>query len=548
MSNALSTRRQTVPIDIPRTMRVQAGRGITSLPAGKSVPVFACGLHREDEIRHAPLRLSFELEETVEILMNAVRVDVKAYVVPFLAFDRFQGSMDILNRAYEGQPAIDGGAVIPYIETMVGPAFKSNDIMVYAGKHYKPGNNINTAYIEAYNQIWNYRAANRSKSLTPRTRLQANLGPAFWNHDQWKHVVPDFDDAKVDGVVGLNVANGQLPVKGIGFASNITGATDGAAGIKETGGGTSTYTYGIKSSRDPSLIVKSTTNVAATAFPAIFAELQNNGITVSLANIELAKKTQAFARLREQYAGHSDDYIINILMDGISVPDQYLKDPMLIAEASTIFGMSKRYATDAANLTDSVVNGATYVDLNIRLPRLNTGGVLMIIAEVTPEQLFERQKDAFLHMSNNEADRPKFIRDYLDPQKVEVVTNDQVDVNHATPTGTFGYAPMNHKWNSSAPHIGGRFYRPEANAAFDEDRQRFWAVETVNPTLGPDFYLCTNIHTKPFAVTTQDIAECVIQGDIIIGGNTQFGPALIEASDDYAKILAEVDQTRVVSP
>ncbi|MET2831592.1 hypothetical protein [Mesorhizobium shangrilense] len=541
-----ATRKQSVPIDIPRTMRVQTGRGITSLPAGKMVPIFACGLHREDSIPGNLLRCSFELEETVEILMNAVRVDVKAYIVPTLAFDRFQGSMDILNRAYEGQPAIDGGAVIPFVETVVGPAYKSNDIMVYLGKHYKVGGAINTAYTEAYNLIWNHRATNRSKSLTPRTRLQANLAPAFWNHENFKHVVPDFDQAKADGVVALNVVNTQLPVKGIGIgAGNFTNS----GSIVYTGSAANDMPVGTPNSANGIFIKgQSAGAIGAANRPQIFAEMAANGISISLSNIELAKKTQAFARMREEYAGHSDEYIINILMDGITVPDQALKDPILVAEASTIFGMAKRYATNSGNLTDSVVNGATFVDLNIRVPRINTGGVLMIVAEITPEQLFERQKDAFLYMTNNENDRPKFIRDYLDPEKVSVVPCDYVDIDHATPTQTFGYAPMGYQWNSTAPHIGGKFYRPQANAAFDEDRQRFWASETINPTLGPDFYLCTSIHTKPFAVTNQDIAEVVMQGDLIIQGNTQFGPALIEASNDYAKVLAEVDQSRIVKP
>lgn len=538
------TRTLTSPIDIPRTMRVHTARGITSLPAGKMVPVVAAGLHREDAIVSGALRLSFELEETVEVLMNAVRVDVTAYVVPMLALDRFQGSMDVLNRSFEGMPALDGGAVIPFIETMTGPAYKANDILTYLGLHYRTGGQINTAFIEAYNQIWNYRAINRSKSLALRTRLQANLAPAFWNHEMFKHVVPDFDQAKVDGEVALTVVNSQMPVSGIGVQSSAPAASNrtfrDAKGNLTTGPTWEGSTLAIKAN---SAAVQGAANL-----PQVFAEMQANGITVSLANIELAKKTQAFARMREQYAGHTDEWLINILMDGITVPDQALKDPLLVGRASTIFGMAKRYATDSGNLTDSVVNGATFVDLNIQIPRLNTGGVLMIVAEITPEQLFERHKDAFLHMTNNEADRPKFLRDYLDPQKVAMVPCEYVDLDHATPNALFGYAPMNYQWNVTSPHIGGKFYRPKVNATFDEDRQRLWAVETVNPTLGPDFYLCTNIHTKPFAVTNQDIAEVVIQGELIIQGNTQFGPALIEASNDYAKVLAEVDQSRIAKP
>ncbi|TIS12727.1 MAG: hypothetical protein E5X07_39360, partial [Mesorhizobium sp.] len=112
--------------------------------------------------------------------------------------------------------------------------------------------------------------------------------------------------------------------------------------------------------------MKVSTGVAGTAIPEIYAELQNAGITVSLSNIELAKKTAAFARLRTQYNEHSDQYLINMLMDGLTIPEQAMMQPILIGEQTTIFGMSKRYATDAANLKESVVNGATMVDMAIQ--------------------------------------------------------------------------------------------------------------------------------------------------------------------------------------
>ncbi|WP_378941854.1 hypothetical protein [Mesorhizobium sp. ANAO-SY3R2] len=537
-------RTSTVPVEIPRTNRVETARGITSLPAGKAVPIYACGLHRMDRIVQGPLRCSFELMETADVLMNAVRVDVKAYVVPMLAFERFNGSLDVLNRSWEGQVPYPTQAVVPFYETIAAPAYKFSDILVYLGMHSKVGSQVNSMFTEAYNEIFNFRLRNRSKALyasAARTRLQQNLAPAFWNHEMFAHIVPDYDSAKVDGVVALSVVNGQLPVKGIGMIEG-SGSSGASQAVRETGGASVTYPH-YKLANTAAVAIK-TNGAGSPQIPQIVAELQNNGITLSLSNFELAKKTQEFARMREQYAGYTDEWLVNMLMDGIEVPDQYLKEPMLVGEASTIFGFSKRYATDAANLTEHVANGATFVDLNIRVPVLNTGGVLMIIAEITPEQLFERQKNPWLHLDNNKLNRPDFVRDYMDPDKVDIVSNDRIDLDHSAPSTRFGYEPMNARWNNKIPHIGGKFFRPVANAPTDEDRQRFWASEALNPTLGPEFYLATTIHTKPFADTVSDIAEVVIQGDLLINGNTQFGAGLIEASDDYAKVLAEVDQTR----
>ena len=231
-------------------------------------------------------------------------------------------------------------------------------------------------------------------------------------------------------------------------------------------------------------------------------------------------------------------------MDAISIPEQAFKQPMLLADKRTIFGQAKRYASDAGNLTESVVNGMTSLDMSIQLPRVGMGGVVMIVAEITPDQLFERQEDPFLNTLSVD-DLPQYLRDTLDPEKVDVVKNSRIDVSHATPDATFAYEPLNARWNVDAPRVGGVFYRPTANTSFDEDRQRIWSVETLNPTLSTDFYLCTNMHTKPFVVTNRDPFEVVTQGDVYIEGNTVFGGHLVEATNDYEQVLAQVPQDRI---
>ena len=193
-----------------------------------------------------------------------------------------------------------------------------------------------------------------------------------------------------------------------------------------------------------------------------------------------------------------------MLMGGLTVPEQGLQQqPILVGQQSTIFGLSKRYASDGANLTESVVNGATFVDLNINIPRISTGGIVMIVAECVPDQLFERQQDPLLFTSSTEQ-LPEFLRDELDPEKVDTVFCGYVDVDHDTPNAVFGYEPLNAKWDIKARRVGGRFLRPEVDAGFDEDRQRIWACEVQNPTLSRDFYLSWDVHTKPFADQNQD--------------------------------------------
>lgn len=431
-------RTRTDALTFPRSIRRHNARAITSFPAGKSVPIFAGGLLREDAVRSGRLRFSFEMMETAEIVMNPINVRVMAYFVPMLALDRFQGSMDILNRSYKGEPAVDGGAVIPYIETQAFGAHGANAVYKALGFHGRADQLVNTAYLEAYNQIQNFRRANRSPKLSMRTRLQSDLAPAFWYHSQFEHVVPNFDQAAVDGQVALNVVNAKLPVRTLGFQSD-QGFSAAGYSIRKTGGAAEVTlaTTGQRWSNPGGVKLAVKEDPANPGYPNVFAELAANGITVSLSNIELAKRTAAFAQMRKQYTGQSDEWLIDLLMQGITIPDQAFKQPMLIGERSTIVGMSKRYATDAGNLAESAVNGATMVELSLQLPRIPMGGVVMVLAEVTPEQLFERQTDPFL-MAKAVADFPDALRDELDPIKVMTVPNEYVDVLHGTPAGTFG--------------------------------------------------------------------------------------------------------------
>lgn len=75
-------RTNTSPIDVARSTFGLDVRDLTTLPAGKMVPITAFPLLRQDRVRSSNIRVSFELMETVEMLMNAVNVSVKAYLVP----------------------------------------------------------------------------------------------------------------------------------------------------------------------------------------------------------------------------------------------------------------------------------------------------------------------------------------------------------------------------------------------------------------------------------------------------------------------------------
>jgi predicted Rdx family selenoprotein len=529
---------------------------LTSGDAGKILPLKYIPMLREDAVRRGKVRVNLEMLETAELLMNGIQVNVMAHFVPMLAFDRFNGSMEELNRSYKGEVGI-GGSVVPYfesskvydsvtdsvssIDTVYSPQVDTFGAWDFLGmiEFYQTmgihtqAAKFNTTIVEAYNAIVNHRRKARSASLPLRNAFDHRLAEAFWSLDN-NHIVPDFDQKLIDGEVALSGLTFTAPIKSTGRSREAWANT--------------TYVDGTNPTNDyiPNQGTAPTVDGDYYLFEEIFAELSQGGnASMSLADIDQAKKTAAFAKLRSMYDGIDEDYVIDLLMEGIRVPEETMKQPILLSRQSTMIGYNQRYATDAANLDTSVTNGFASVDLNIRTPQMNTGGVIMITAEIVPEQMWERKKDYFLYETNAD-NLPNYLRDVLDPEQVSVVKNDHLDVNHSTPNGTFGYAPLNHEWQRDMVNVGGKYYRP-ADDAFDEDRAKIWTVETTDPTLSADFYLVSGLHKKVFADQVADSFEITCLTDMEIVGNTVFGQRLLEAdaTSDYQAITDLVDTARI---
>lgn len=552
----------TTPVVAEKSLRGEEVRVLTTCRAGKIVPVTYIPMLREDRVSRGSIRLRFEMAETLYPLMNAVNVTAFAHFVPFTALRDDAGNyvfdgMDDFNRSYQGVADPATGQVKSFFSPVtIGAAEINSEVFKKMGMHFVEGEILNARRVlEAYRTVVNFRREARSSKLP----LHAGtfLASAFWKQPTLAHIVPDFDAAMLDGAVNLSWTNatlspagttGTVPVKNLWrMPANASFQDSGASGFQ---GKTLTSTSGASPLAAKSAYALGTSSGGvplvdrAAIFESVRWELGNSGVMLSLANIELAKKTAAFAKLREQYHGVSDDHLIDLLMEGIRVPDEQLRQPILLDRKSTIFGYTERHATDGDNLDKSVTTGLTELTLNFRTPPMNTGGIIMITVEIVPEQLWERMDDVFLR-TVDPAKLPNFMRDYLDPEKVEVVQNRYVDVRHSAPDGVFGYAPLNHAWKRSITRIGGKYFRPDTQG-FVEDRQRFWSVEKTDPKLTEDFYLVGDLPHTVFADTTADPFEILALGSVQIVGNTVFGKALEEDNGDFDAVMEQVDTQRIV--
>ena len=529
---AWETNTRSTPVKHERTTRTQTVNVVTSSFGGKLVPLKAIGLLREDALSSTVMTINVQMAETASMLLNPVRISAAAYLVPRLAFERFT-DMGNIDRSYNGIAEKDA-AVTPWFQTQTGPAQGAMDeVHKTLGVHMRQNEEYNTDYLEAYNAIVNYIAANRSPSLAQRTALDTTLAPAFWQNTQMKHVVPTFDDAMMEGVIPLGIQQTSplyvtVDATGAGTAMSYVRSSDGQSRTMDSSGNT-----------------VNTGGAGGAADGRMYVDLSEAAQAVTtLAAIDTARETAAWARLRTQYQGKSDEWMMDQLLQGFRLNDDALKQPMLLDTADTVVGMSQRYATDSANLKKSVVDGRTSLQLRVGTPPVQCGGVVMIVAQALPEQIYERQRDYYLAATTVE-ELPNRISDELDPQPVEMVKNVEVDEGHDTPTDLFGYAPLNHRWTGGPPNIGGRYYKDDPSAAWTEDRNRIWDSGAINPSLGPDFYMSTQLQHEVFETSSEQPFEWWVSGAARITGLTYFGPALRESLDDYDAVLGMVDTTRL---
>jgi len=526
------------PIEVQQSVRAREVRCLTSCRAGKIVPLYAAPLLREDRLSVGDFNITLDMAETIHPLLNSVGVTVMAHFLSFSAFERF-ASVDSLNKSYLGiKDRPTDAAPVPFFQ--MGP-FPGTPIqgMFYEtmGLHSANALSVNTAYLEAYNTVVNFLYRIRSKSLPQRLMTDTTLAQAFWNHPFMWHIKPDFDAAMMDGDIDLRWLTTKAPVVGISQTNNSNPASGGASHATTSSG---IQILNTAAPGNGQLIFKRKAGNPSGTELDIYAEMQAMGIRLTLQNIHLAEKTKSFAVLREKFKGRSDQDLVDLLMSGIRIPDEDLKEPILLAKQQTVFGYSERHAMDGASLDKSVTTGRANVRMRVRTPPMNTGGIILITAQIVPEQMFERMQDPLLNVSTV-AELPDFLRDFLDPEKVEVVKNSFIDVHHATPNGTFGYAPLNHKWKGADTRIGGKFYRPQTYA-FNEDRQRIWSVETLNPALNSSVYLVpSDLPHTVFADTLADAFEITTLGHLQIVGNTQFGEVFEEDSASYEDVSAVAD-------
>lgn len=542
-------RQSTTPVAFSKTTRKDHCVTMTSGRAGVVVPLGYAPLLPGDSAS-GRVGIDLELAEMPKPLLNAVTANVQAWFVPKSAHPQFSGR-DEFNHAFTGETIKAMGQADrnppPFFYT-ADDSHLSREFYTTLGLHGVTGDRISADLLDAFNLIYNFRLAAHSSRLTRKPYVSedhaaaATLPPAFWPSSRFSAVVPDYERALVVGSLDLDVLAGRLPVSGIGYlGSSVTPLTTGGTNIRETDGVNADYaTYGQTAFSEVKL--RSTGTTIANARPDIWAEMEGQQIGITLADIDKARTTQAFAKLRTAYAGNdatgfdNDDTLVAMLMQGIRVPEDQFKRPWLLDSKRVAVGFAERFATDAANLDASVTQGRASATLSINVPETDTGGVIIYTVEVLPERIDERMCDEWLHATTVE-EWPNALRDVQRVEPVDLVRCGRIDAKHTTPNALYGYEPMNNKWNRDFTRLGGAFYQATPGNGFSENRANIWQTEMVNPTFSDTHYLAPYpFPHSVFADTDAPAFEVVARHAVSIVGLTQIGDVLAENNDDYEAV------------
>lgn len=541
-------RQSNTPVQFQNTRRGDETTLMSSGYAGKSIMVAYVPLLRGDS-SSGKVGIDIDLAEMPRPLLNAVGLNAQAWFVPKSSHPKFAGYDEFL-ASYHGESitALGQSTRIPadFFRDSTSANFLNSEMAQTLGIHLPTDSRINTDLIDAYNVVHNFRLAAHSSRLERKEYYQENnnlasaFGPAFWPTGRRSRVVPDYERALVVGAFDFDVNAGRLPVHGLAYKPGPNNET-----------GFETASDGTPAAPDKMREVRFDSDAAAREYPAegslprIWADMVSQRVSVSTAEFDKARTTQAFAKLRATYAGNdptgfaNDDAIVADLMQGFSVPDEMFKRPWLLDSKRVTFGMTERYATDAANLDASVSQGRASATLSLNVPRTETGGHIIVLIEVLPERIDEAAADESL-MITDVAQLPDALRDVQRIEPVDNVLNRRIDARHTSPDALYGFEPMNDVWDRDATRLGGVFYQADPTNPFVEQRSALWLANEPNPQFTRDHWLAPDDFPHyVFSDTTAPAFEFVVRHSVQISGLTQRGDVLMENNDDYDAIQIE---------
>lgn len=316
---------------------------------------------------------------------------------------------------------------------------------------------INALPFRAYHLIYN--EFYRDQDLTTPVSFPTGNGPdgdvygvlnCSWEKDYFTTARPTPQQGAIETIsVGLA---GLAPVRGIGVQGSVL---DTAQAVRETGGLTPTYAFSqAGNAATPNRMAFKMTAAGAPGVPDIYADLAaGSGITF---DINQWRQSMAYQKMKEHRNRYGSRYVDMLAYLGITSSDARLQRPEYLGGGKQTISFSEVLST--AETTTAVVGdmaGHGIAALGSRPYKrfFEEHGYVISLLFVRPVTVYmNRIPRTFLRR-----DYEQYWQKELEMMGDQIIQNNEVYGDSATPTGTFGYIPRYDEYRHGESVVSGEF-------------------------------------------------------------------------------------------
>lgn len=416
---------------------------------GYLIPIACMEVLPGDNFRHLT-SLLVRASPLLAPVMHPIHVKVHHWFVPTrLIWTNFQ---NFITGGADGNNA----TTPPYITTPVSTGFAVSSLADYLGVPPEvPSQQVSALPFRAYSLIWNekYRDKDLQTALTislgdgSDTTTNTTLQRSAWEKDYFTTARPwEQKGTQVTIPIGASA-----PIQGIGtYGSNTT---TGPQAVRETGGGTPTYTAMMPSNSASQIALRMAGAVSGgAAVPNIVADL-SAATGVNINDLREALAIQRFQEARARFGSDYQDYLLDAW--GVRGSDARLQKPEYLGGGKQTIQFSEVLQT--AEGTDPVGtlrgHGIGSMRSNRYRRHFEEHGYIITLMSIVPKTIYVQGLNRMWSRTSKE---DYYTKEFAHIGQQEVLYK-ELYLAHATPNGTFGWQDRYDEYRRMESRVSGEF-------------------------------------------------------------------------------------------
>lgn len=482
---------------------------LLTMDMGELVPIGLTEVLPGDSIQQATSCL-VRTSPLLAPVMHPVQVKIQHYFVPHrLSWDDWEkfitGGPDGMDASV--MPTVSFPAGGPEIGTLADYMGIPTDIT--------GATSVSALPFRAYARIFNDHI--RDQDLQPELVISTASGPdtttsTLLVNDNWERdYLTSARPWEQKGPAITIPIGSQAPVKGIGFSGTLPAPTAGPASGRVTGGTTQNFTNYVGTA-GAGIMVDSTTGVAASTFPEIYADLTG----VSSVTVNILREAMALQRYEEARARYGSRYVEYLRYLGVRSSDarlsrtEYLGGGLQTIQFSEVLVSAE---TDPSEPVGSLKgHGMAGMRSNRYRRFFEEHGYVISLLSVKPKTMYSQG----IARHWNRRTKEDFFQKELQHIGQQEILNKEVYASHSSPDAVFGFGNRYDEYRRNLSTVSGEF-----RTTLD-----FWHLArtfTSDPALNAAFVKAVPSE-RIFAVPSTDVlwimAKHSIQARRIVSSNT----------------------------